>query len=259
VCGRATLTNEDVHEVARELGAEIAPDDAIKFRPRYNVAPSDLHWIVQAGPHGRLLVPAVWGYLTSPPPFSRGRSQGPSHGPFAGRPIINVRGEQVGSGRTFREAFQARRCLMITDGFFEWDNARSPFWFHRADGGLVLLAGLYQRGGLADKPQDKPEDKMGPSDPERFTILTTRPNQVVARVHDRMPVMISPSRIDPWLSGQASEIIDLIAPAPEQTLLATPVSRRVNAVKNDDPACLAPLTTEGHSERAATKRQLTLF
>jgi putative SOS response-associated peptidase YedK len=100
---------------------------------------------------------------------------------------------------------------------------------------------------------------MGPPDRERFTILTTRPNQVVARVHDRMPVVISPSRIDLWLSGQASEVIDLIAPAPEQTLLAKPVSRRVNAVKNDDPACLAPLTNEVHSTREATKRQLTLF
>lgn len=250
MCGRATLTNEDVHEVARQLGAEIAPDDAIEFRPRYNVAPSDLHWIVEAGPDGgRLLVPAVWGYLATSTRLT----------PRGSRPMINARGEQVGSGRTFREAFQSRRCLMVTDGFLEWDKARSPFWYHRADGGLVLLAGLYQRENLAQELADRPGEKVGAPDRERFTILTTRPNQVVARVHDRMPVVISPSRIDLWLSGQASEVIDLIAPAPEQTLLATPVSRRVNAVKNDDPACLAPLTTEGHSTREATKRQLTLF
>ena len=130
MCGRATLTNEDFEGIAAELDAEYSTQDAALYRPRYNIAPSDLHWIVEHGADRRVLLPAVWGYRAS-----------------GGRPLINVRGEQVGSGRGFRDAFQARRCLVVTDGFFEWDAAKTPFWFHRADKKLLLLAGLFQAPG----------------------------------------------------------------------------------------------------------------
>jgi putative SOS response-associated peptidase YedK len=213
MCGRATLTNEDFEGIARELDAEVSPDDARLYRPRYNIAPSDLHWIVEAGTDRRVLLPANWGYLAS------------------GRPLINVRGEQVGSGRGFRDAFQARRCLVVTDGFYEWDRDKSPYWFHRAAGGLVLLAGLYQAptSGAAG----------GPPRP-RFTILTTRPNRAVAAVHDRMPVVIEPAAIDQWLTADPAQAATLLRPAPDDALEARHVSRRVGSVKNDDPACLAP-------------------
>ncbi len=226
MCGRATLTNGDIDQILRELDAEISPDDAALFRPRYNMAPSDLLWIVEPGADRRVIVPAVWGYLAS------------------GRPLINVRGEQAGSGRGFREAFASRRCLVVTDGFFEWDAQRAPTWFHRSDGGLVLLAGLYQSpaGGPAARP--------------RFTILTTRPNRLVARVHNRMPVVISSDRIDDWLRAAPSNVISLIEPAPESALVATAVSRRVNSVKNDDPGCLAPAEP---TNPPASDRQGSLF
>jgi putative SOS response-associated peptidase YedK len=213
MCGRATLTNDDFEGIAAELDAEFSPDDARLYRPRYNVAPSDLHWIVEAGADRRVLLPAHWGYLA------------------AGRPLINVRGEQVGSGRGFREAFQSRRCLVVTDGFYEWDRDKSPYWFHRADGRLVLLAGLFQppMSGAA----------AGPPRP-RFTILTTRPNRAVSAVHDRMPVVVAPAAIDEWLTAEPSQAATLLRPAPEDALAARRVSKRVGSVKNDDPACLEP-------------------
>jgi putative SOS response-associated peptidase YedK len=215
MCARVTLTIDDVDEIAGMLDAELSPEDARLYKRRYNVAPSDRHWIVEYGADKRVLVPAKWGYV---PSSSSGRAR---------KPLINVRGEQVGSGHGFRDAFASRRCAVVTDGFFEWNARREPFWYHRADGGLVLLAGLFQ--GAAETEPDP-----------RFTVLTTRPNTLIAAVHDRMPVIVPAARLDDWLTAPPPEAAGLIRPAPEDALIATPVSRRVNKVANDDPACLAP-------------------
>jgi putative SOS response-associated peptidase YedK len=213
MCGRATLSNQDFEEIATEIDAEFSPDDARLFRKRYNIAPSDLHWIVAAGADRRVLIPAIWGYLAG------------------GRSLINVRGEQVGSGHGFREAFAARRCLVVTDGFFEWNKQKSPHWYHRADGRLVLLAGLSQ----------PPASRTGVAARSHFTILTTRPNRLVAQVHDRMPVIVAPATIDEWLTADPAQAATLIKPAADDALVVTRVSRRVNSVKNDDPDCLRPV------------------
>jgi putative SOS response-associated peptidase YedK len=226
MCGRATLTNDDFEEIARELDAAYSPDDARLYRPRYNIAPSDLHWIVEAGPDRRVLLPAHWGYLA------------------AGRPLINVRGEQVGSGRGFRDAFEARRCLVVTDGFYEWDREKASYWFHRPEGGLVLLAGLFQApsSGAA----------AGPPRP-RFTILTTQPNRAVGAVHSRMPVVVAPAAIDQWLGAEPARAAQLLRPAPDDALESRRVSKRVGSVKNDDPACIEPVAS------AAEPAQRNLF
>jgi putative SOS response-associated peptidase YedK len=238
VCGRVTLTKNDIVEVARELAAEISAEDAALYRKRYNVAPSDLHWIVEYGADRRVLLPAVWGYLAS------------------GRPLINVRGEQVGSGSGFRDAFRERRCVVVTDGFLEWTAARAPFWYHRPDHGLVLLAGLYQTAGTAVAT-------AGGAHP-RFTILTTRANRLVSMVHGRMPVVLAPDHIDDWLTAAPTQIAALIAPAPEHALVATRVSKRVNTAKHDDPACLAQESAEKNDDpeappSAPDDRQRRLF
>ena len=218
MCARMTLTIETIDEIADTLDAEVAPDDARKHKRRYNVAPSDRHWIVEYGADRRVLRPAHWGYIPTSPQRGTARAR---------KPLINVRGEQVASGHGFRDAFASRRCAAVIDGFFEWNKQRAPFWYHRADGGLILLAGLYQ---------DRLE---GESDP-RFTILTTRPNKLISVIHDRMPVIIPAARLDDWLTAEPAQAAALIAPAPEDALIATPVSRRVNSVRNDDAACLAP-------------------
>ena len=155
MCARVTLTIDDIDEIAGMLDAELSPEDARRYKRRYNVAPSDTHWMLEYGADRRVLVPAKWGYVPTSPP---GRAR---------KPLINVRGEQVGSGHGFREAFASRRCAVVTDGFFEWNQRREPFWYHRPDGGLVLLAGLFQ--GAADAEREP-----------RFTVLTTRPNKLIA-------------------------------------------------------------------------------
>jgi putative SOS response-associated peptidase YedK len=222
MCARATLTRKQLREVAEELDADFSDEDARLYRPRFNAAPSDTLWVLRHSADHRIVMPAIWGYLAN------------------GRPLINVRGERVGSGGGFREAFASRRCGMICDGFYEWNKRHEPTWFHRADGGLIVLGGLYH--GVP-----------APSTGARFTILTTRPNRVVAAVHDRMPLVLPPDRIDDWLVEEAPSVLDLIVSAPEDTLVATPVSTRVNSVRNDDPACLLPV------DRHADDRQRSLF
>jgi putative SOS response-associated peptidase YedK len=243
MCGRVTLTREDIAEIAADLDADISRDDVDRYRPRYNVAPSDLHWILEHDADRRVLVPAVWGYLAS------------------GRPLINVRGEQVGSGAGFREAFRSRRCVVVTDGFFEWSATKAPFWYHRSDGGLVLLGGLYQsQGAASSRAAPSPAASSGRDARDahpRFTILTTRPNRLVSAVHNRMPVVLSRDQVGDWLTAEPARAAKLIVSAPEDALVATPVSKRVNSVKNDDAACLSP--DDGSIDAPANTRQKSLF
>jgi putative SOS response-associated peptidase YedK len=140
----------------------------------------------------------------------------------------------------FREAFQKRRCVIPAEGFFEWTGEkakRQPIWFHRADGGLILFAGLYESW----QPQ--------PGEWQRtFTIITTTPNHLVEPVHDRMPVILTEEVADLWMDPREDDqqkLVELLRPAAEDFLVATPVSARVNSVKNDDPACLEPALTTG--------------
>src|SRR5690348_6605353 len=112
MCGRITLTTPDVQAVARMLEAQVTPEAAAIYRPRYNAAPTDTHLIMTAG---RLLVPAVWG-------FPGGQ--------------INARSEKRHRGE---------RVIVAADGFYEWTGpakARQPIWFRPRDGGLLYLAGL---------------------------------------------------------------------------------------------------------------------
>jgi putative SOS response-associated peptidase YedK len=203
-----TLTEKSLAKVAEELQATFSAQDVTLYKPRYNVAPSDQHWVVRGSEAGRELVPARWAF---------GRRDG--------RPMINARSESLHVGRKgpLSKALEERRCVVPADGFFEWTgprNARQPLWFHRRDGGLLYLAGLWEEG-----PDGKPQ----------FVVLTTEPNKLVARVHDRMPALLTPDRVNEWLAKPAPE---LLGPAPEALLVADAVSPRVNDVRNDDPGVL---------------------
>ena len=224
MCARFTLRKKKLKDVADALDAEYGSDDEPLYRPRYNVAPTDLAWIVEYGADRLVLRPATWNYMVS-----------------SGRSLVNLRGENVGSGAGYRGAFASRRCAVVTDGFYEWPGkGLAPFLFRRADDGLVLLGGLFQR------PKG---DEVHP----RFTVLTTRPNALVARVHDRMPVILPVERLDQWLTAEPAEAVALIGPAPEDALVATAVSKHVNRVRNDDPECVV------QTKHAAGPAQRLLF
>lgn len=199
-----TMTRQDLGAIAAELGADADPGLIAVWVPRYNIAPGQVLPLLREDGGGRRLEAAAWGY----------RSER--------RPLVNIRGEGLLAG-SFREAFRSRRCVVPVDGFFEWTGparAREPVWYHAPKNGLLLLAGLWQR------------------DPLAFAVLTTAANQLVAAVHNRMPVVLDPAQAAEWLSRPASE---KLRPAPEGALIATPVSRRVNDAHHDDPACLEPV------------------
>jgi putative SOS response-associated peptidase YedK len=236
MCGRFTLTRRDFDALAAELGAEAAPELSAQYRPRYNIAPTDWHWLVRQKLEVRQLLPARWGLVNSWAKDAKSAAR-----------QINARGETAPKSRAFGEAFVARRCVVPADGFFEWTGAkanRRPIWYHAPGGGLLLFAGLY-------------ESWMDPATREwmrTFTILTTDANETVEPVHDRMPVILSPDRVDDWLyvpaeerARQAEEAAKLVRPSAAAELVATPVSARVNSVANDDEACLAPDEGQGQT------------
>jgi len=225
MCGRMTLTRADWDEVLLELTAtlatagltDIGTDEgaAASYRPRFNVAPAQHHPILRTVGETARLGFAQWGLR------ARGRGQAP---------VINARAETVPFKPAFQEAFVGRRCVVPADGFFEWKtgpDGRRPLWFHRPDDRLLLLAGLFD------------EEPATAGQPARtsFAVVTTAPNSLLAPVHDRMPALLSAVEAAAWLTKPDQR---LLHPAPDDLLVATPVSFRVNSVRNDDLACLAP-------------------
>lgn len=226
MCGRFTLTTVDYISVSRALDADFNPSLAQAYQPRFNVAPSDSHWILCLEPEAPRPAVAVgtWGF-----PSPRGS-------------MINARSETMHLRPTFRNAVWNGRCGVIANGFLEWSGpkgARQPYRFHRPDEAPFVFAGLYRDDINADSGEVS----------RLFTILTTRANPLVAPHHDRMPVILDARAADAWLrrSPQArtpeavGELRDLLQPISDPWLVSTPVSRRVSDVRNDDPECLEPV------------------
>jgi putative SOS response-associated peptidase YedK len=222
MCGRFTLTYRERLKVAHELG--INPDHLEDYKPRFNIAPTDPHYVVRLRLEDRELLSAKWGLVNY---WARDAKRAAAQ--------INARAETLDTNRAFKEAFSKRRCVVPADGFFEWvsqGKERFPIWFHRPEGGLIYLAGLYETW------QPTPGNYQ-----RTFTIVTTTPNNLVAKVHDRMPVILPDDVVDAWIDPRFEDVEPLkklLVAASEDVLIATPVSQRVNSVRNDDPECLTP-------------------
>jgi putative SOS response-associated peptidase YedK len=224
MCGRFTLTYREEQQLADELGVDVSEIRSADYKPRWNVAPTDPHPIVRMKYEDREVLPAKWGLVNSW-----------AHDAKRAAKQINARAESIATNPAFRDAFTKRRCVVPADGFFDWIGAgktRQPIWFHRPDGKLLLLAGLYESWHPTPDSWQR-----------TFTIITTTPNDVVSPVHDRMPVILSGDDVDYWLDPREEDtesLKALLAPAPEDVLVKLSVSQRVNSVKNDDPSCLEP-------------------
>lgn len=219
MCGRYSLALR-TEDVAAVLG--IDPTDlGEELRPRYNIAPGQLAPVGIIEPTGRRLVRARWGIRTS-----RSAAAG-------GAPLINVRAESVLAGRPVGRWLAGRRCAVPASGFFEWraqGRFRQPWYFCRADGRPLVFAGFWS--------------PAAPDGVIEYAIATTRPNPLVARVHDRMPVILTENQLVAWLDpGIASPdgVRGWADPFPVELMRSWPVSRRVSDVRNDDATCIAPL------------------
>lgn len=247
MCGRFTATWPSYVDLVRALdlggmGVAAVDEQSLLYRPRWNVAPMEHHWVVRLGPRqtDRQLALAAWGFLPG-----AGRGSKPSY------PLINARSESVARQPAFKDAFARRRCVVPVDGFYEWvgpPKARRPVWFHPPEGELLRLAGLW--GPARGRGEGAPELE--------FTILTTAANDVVAPAHDRMPVILAPDDVDAWLHAGDEDALALLRPAPSAALVGTPVSPHANKVGNDDPSCLEPYRPEEHeAAREAAAREAT--
>ena len=191
--------------------------------PRYNVAPQTYAWVARTGRDGaRELVPLLWGLV----PFW---ADDPKK---AVRPI-NARSESVGAKPMFRKLIATRRCVIPVDGFYEWQvtaSGKLPHYIRLADEAPMLLAGLWDRW------------EHGEAAPiESFTILTTDASQTIANLHARMPAVINAVDLARWLDVRGTDAAaarTLLEPS-RAALTAYPVSRQVNAVRNDGPDLIA--------------------
>ena len=180
-----------------------------------------------------------------------------------GNRMINARSETAIEKPGYRGAMKYRRCIVPADGFFEWrqnktksKTPKQPYFIHRADGELLALAGLWEHW-----------QGPGGEEIESCTILTTDANAMVATLHDRMPVILSPGDYDRWLDVKQQDpwqVADLLTPCPANWLVADAVGNYVNNARNEGEACIAPLTTNppaaiGESAPPEQDGEATLF
>jgi putative SOS response-associated peptidase YedK len=198
------------------------------LEPRYNIAPTQDVAVVRQEGSTRALALLRWGLV---PSWSKD--------PTIGARMINARAETAAEKPAFRAAFKQRRCLVLADGFYEWQSSgqgrqKQPFYIHMKDGKPFALAGLWERW----------QGDEGGSTLETCTILTTEPNELVRPIHNRMPVILAPADYGQWLDPamqQAGPLQAMLQPYPAAALDAYPVSRAVNNARHDSPECVAPL------------------
>lgn len=195
--------------------------------PRFNIAPTQAVPVLLQDGGRRVLDMLRWGLI---PSWARD--------PAIGNKMINARAETVAEKPAFRSALARRRCVVPASGFFEWKKegkGKVPHWIHRADGGPLALAGLWETW--------RPE---GAEPVHTFTILTTSASGDVAGLHDRMPVILDGDARQDWLSPDtpAADLVDLLRPAPEGTLRAYAVSTAVNRPSYDAPDLIVPVVAE---------------
>jgi putative SOS response-associated peptidase YedK len=197
---------------------------APNWRPSWNIAPTqDMFAVVRDGA-ARVPRPMRWGLI---PAWSK--EEKPKFATF------NARAETVETAAAFRNAWRAgRRCLIVTDGFYEWRKSdKQPFCIQLASGKLTILAGLWEAWRAANGETVN-----------SCTVLTTAPNRSMAALHDRMPVILDEADWPAWLgeeSGPPGHLRRLLAPCPDAALKLWPVDRRIGNVRNDGPEFAAPL------------------
>lgn len=225
MCGRFALISS-TEQVAAAMGVNSAGmagiPDAV---PRYNIAPTQPVLAVRLDAQGeRELTFFRWGLI---PSWSKDTT--------IGSRLINARSETVAEKPSFRTAFKRRRCLIPADGFFEWQKMnqhKQPLYIHGVDARPLALAGLWEIW----------QDPEG-SSLQTCTILTTTPNDFMAPIHNRMPVILEPEDYGMWLDpgDDPSDGLHLLRPYPTEKLAAHPVSTAVNNPRHDSPECVRPL------------------
>ncbi|MDX2239904.1 MAG: SOS response-associated peptidase [Leptolyngbyaceae cyanobacterium bins.302] len=223
MCGRYTQT-QSAQAIAGAFQLSTAPPAP----PRYNIAPTQLVGAVvqtQRQPERQFRV-LRWGLV---PSWAKD--------PAVGNRLINARSETVAEKPSFRSALRYRRCLLVADGFYEWQREgrkKQPYYFQLEDHQPFGFAGLWEQW----------ESQTTGEVLETCTILTTAANEMLRPIHDRMPVILHPDEYDRWLDpelNQSTQILPLLQPYPAAAMTSYPVSPLVNKATSDRPECIQPL------------------
>jgi putative SOS response-associated peptidase YedK len=222
MCGRFTLTvdAESIHVAFPWL--EVPGN----LTPRYNIAPTQPVAVVPNDGKNHLDA-FVWGLI---PAWAKD--------PSIGNKLINARGETLAEKPSFRGAYKRRRCLILADGFYEWvkqpGRAKTPHYIQLESKEPFAFAGLWELWHAPDG-----------SEVYSTTIITTEPNDLITKLHNRMPVILPPSAYEQWLDPAeqpAEKLQPLLRPYPAEEMMHYPVSTLVNSPHNETPEVLAPVS-----------------
>ena len=189
------------------------------LKPRYNIAPSqDVVTVVQRGSSPEAVF-LQWGLIPSWSKEAKG--------------IINARVETIEDKPSFNDSFKNRRCLILADGFYEWERhgkISQPYYFQMKDGPPFAFAGIWDRWRDNGRTIDS------------CAIITTTANELLATIHHRMPVILESESYGLWLSedSRSADLKDLLAPYPADAMTSHPVSYDVNDAKLDDERMVLP-------------------
>lgn len=218
MCGRYTLRTP-VDSLAERFKIQEYPSS---LTPNYNTAPTQEVAAVVEEDDQRKLEMFHWGLI---PSWAKD--------PAIGNKMINARAETVSEKPSFRSAFKKRRCLILADGFYEWqktDNGKQPYHIKMQDDSPFAFAGLWEIW--------KDEEEI-----RSCTIITTEANNLMNEIHHRMPVILPPENYEMWLDPDFDEkeaLTSLLKPYPANVMEAYPVSRRVNKPSNNEPSVVEP-------------------
>ena len=215
-----------------------ARGDTLTITPRLNLAPTqDAVVAVQASGDVRLEA-MRWGLI---PPWARDKS--------IGAKLANARAETVDEKPSFRQPFRRRRCLLPVDGYYEWESwpsGKQPVYYSMRDGDLFCLAGLWETWTTPEQTDEPELPGLGQSQAETlctFTVVTTTPNRLANRVHDRMPVIVHPADYGNWLSpeSKAADLKRLLWPFDDEPMQEHHVTPLMNNPRFEAPACIEPI------------------
>jgi putative SOS response-associated peptidase YedK len=218
MCGRYTLrSHRNFYGVAASQLALLSP--------RYNIAPSqDVPVIIQVDKDLREMVMLQWGLV---PSWSKDADKD-------GGGLINARAETLEQKPSFAESFLRRRCLIAADGFYEWKREgkwKQPYFFQMNDESLFAFAGIWDEWKSAEQSIIS------------CAIITTTANELVATIHDRMPVILTEETYQTWLRDEANprELKTLLTPLPAAAMKSFPVTNKVNSAHFDEPVLVEPV------------------
>ena len=211
MCGRFALGIP-----GEQLKLDFGLNDCSDFPIRHNIPPGTDIPVIRQSPEGKRVLHLLhWGLV---PHWAKD--------PSIGARLNNARGESVAEKPSFRDAFKRRRCLVPASGFYEWKTegkTKQPYFFSLRSGEPMAMAGLWESWKAPDG-----------SILRTVCIVTTAANEVMAPIHDRMPVIIRQENLQTWLQDSVEEIQELIRPYPASALQAWAVNRRVSKTVEDD-------------------------